>query len=561
MRVRRVAALTLGSVLAACAAQVAAPRSAAPTAVSSAALSAVPDAVYVRESANGTPAYLTRIDVRSGMTQGALPDGIVSADRSTLYWIESVDGATRTRVHEIDVATGDERRAFTIDGDWLAPSSNDGPFGVSADGRRLVLSRRAAQVDGRWVGGFAVLDVRSGTVTASADLTGPMTSVVTAVAPHGEDVVVTEMAPGRVRMRVWDAAAHAFLTDTAAGPAAWDGAQLGFVGGPRSSADGRRLYFLDAGDANAGPFLRVVDLGTKRLSQLALPPAQRTINGDYEKLLLWTLALSRDGSTAYAANAALGYVAEIDAHTLALRRAAQLAVSAVDPGPLARVHRAFLPVAEAKRYIRGGALVSSDGRRLYVPGTRGIDVIDVATLRLAAVWAKDGAFDGMALSPDGARLYGIDDQTGQIEVIRTSDGAPLGAFRTQQYAMDIPVVERADASRILAPAPPAPCGSYAPPDPGAPAEIQHLKTSATVVRVVSPCAIEARIAGGYGTLAKFSDRDVVLRATGGTTFASASAGDLDAIRKMGLKAGETFTLSFDGRAFPDGSYPLTFMNR
>jgi hypothetical protein len=36
---------------------------------------------------------------------------------------------------------------------------------------------------------------------------------------------------------------------------------------------------------------------------------------------------------------------------------------------------------------------------------------------------------------------------------------------------------------------------------------------------------------------------------------------LAAIGAFGLKAGDTFTLSFDSRAFPDGSYPLNFMNR
>ncbi|MDP9245128.1 MAG: hypothetical protein M3O64_00605, partial [Chloroflexota bacterium] len=105
------------------------------------------------------------------------------------------------------------------------------------------------------------------------------------------------------------------------------------------------------------------------------------------------------------------------------------------------------------------------------------------------------------------------------------------------------------------------CGAYAAPDPSVPAEIQHLKTSATVIGVVSPCTVQVRIAGGIGTLTPFTGKVITLRATSQTTFASADQGDLAAIGRFGLKAGDEFTLSFDSRAFPDGSYHLNFMNR
>jgi hypothetical protein len=73
--------------------------------------------------------------------------------------------------------------------------------------------------------------------------------------------------------------------------------------------------------------------------------------------------------------------------------------------------------------------------------------------------------------------------------------------------------------------------------------------------------VRVRIAGGVGTLAPFNGKIISLRATSQTTFASAAQGDLVAIGRMGLKADDAFTLSFDSRAFPDGSYPLNVMNR
>jgi hypothetical protein len=93
------------------------------------------------------------------------------------------------------------------------------------------------------------------------------------------------------------------------------------------------------------------------------------------------------------------------------------------------------------------------------------------------------------------------------------------------------------------------------------AEIRHLKTSASVLQVTSACTVRVLIAGGGGTLATFTNKEIVLRATTRTTFGTASQGDLEAIGHFGLKPGETFTLSFDSRPFSDGSYPINFMNR
>ncbi len=106
-----------------------------------------------------------------------------------------------------------------------------------------------------------------------------------------------------------------------------------------------------------------------------------------------------------------------------------------------------------------------------------------------------------------------------------------------------------------------PCGVFDPPPLNVDADVQHLKTSASVIAVTSPCTVRVLIAGGGGTLAAFTNKEIVLRATSRTTFASAARGDLDAIGRLGLRAGDVFTLSFDGRPFSDGSYPINGMNR
>ena len=117
------------------------------------------------------------------------------------------------------------------------------------------------------------------------------------------------------------------------------------------------------------------------------------------------------------------------------------------------------------------------------------------------------------------------------------------------------------AMRVQPSATLAPCQAFTPPDMNVDAGIQHLKTSASVVQVTSACTVRVVIAGGRGTLATFTNREIVLRATSRTTFGTASQGDLEAVGRFGFKPGETFTLSFDSRPFSDGSYPINFMNR
>lgn len=111
-------------------------------------------------------------------------------------------------------------------------------------------------------------------------------------------------------------------------------------------------------------------------------------------------------------------------------------------------------------------------------------------------------------------------------------------------------------------APSVECGAYAPPPLDVGAEVSHNKTAGTVLDVPSACTVRVRVATGNSvTLGNLNDRVIVLRATSRTMFRTAAQGDLGAIGRFGLKAGDVFTLAFDGRPFPDGSYPLNYMNR
>jgi hypothetical protein len=550
--------LVLLLVLASCGAQVAAPRGDSSSAQPLAAGALAPDAVYVRQSGNGQTALISVIDARSGAVLRALPNGVVSADRSTLYRAELLNGGSQTRVSAIDLPTGREVRAFTINGAFSTSSALDGSAGLSGDGRWLVLARDTIKLGDQWISGFAVLNTAVGAVSGRVELKSTSTYAYAGVAPDGGSLFLQEQGDSAVRLRVWDFSTAAFLPDAVIG-AQWDGRQQGFATVPLSTGDATSVVWLDTGKGS-GPVVRVLELGTKRVTTIALPDGQRS--DDFEKYLLWSLALSRDGTTLYAVNPALGFINELYPRAGVLHRTNRINVTRDPSGGLAALARSFFAVTEAKRYIRGGAVLSHDGRTLYAAGTKGIAVIDTATLGSRATWAADTSFDSFTLSPDGARLYGISDQVGKIRVMRTTDGAVLGEIKPASYPGEVVRIDpAADPNVGSSAAALQACGAYAAPDPSVSAEIQHLKTSATVVEVLSPCTLRVQIAGGAGTLLPFTGKIITLRATSQTTFASADTGDLTAISRFALKPQDTFTLSFDSRAFPDGSYPLNFMNR
>ena len=170
MRVHRRSALVLLAVLASCGLQGAAPRDAGPSPSAASPGELPAEAIYVRQAGNGQPALISVLDVRTGAVLRAVPDGIVSVDRSTVFTTEFADGGRQTRIHVTDLASGQERRAFTIDGAFSTLPSFGGATGLNADGRWLVLARNQIKVDDQWITDFAVVETASGRAAGRVQL-------------------------------------------------------------------------------------------------------------------------------------------------------------------------------------------------------------------------------------------------------------------------------------------------------------------------------------------------------------------------------------------------------
>ncbi len=396
------------------------------------------DVLYVRSA--GTSSAILVIDTRSGQTLRTLNDGAVSADAARVYWSESLSGATKTAIHLADLANGKELRTFTVDGD-LRPAGNPITFNplvgdrrLTNDGRYLALMSIPFQLDREWVTKLAVVNTDTGTIASSAELRGQSTYGFVTFAPDGRSLFLEQYGDGATRTRAFDVGSGKLLDLTGEGLVT-----TGFRTAGVLSPDGRTMFRLDTGSATTNctstdgpeciangspPYVVALDLVTRRVTRLMLPVAQRS--GDFEKYLLWSLAITPDGSTLYAVNPALGVVDQVDARQMSLRRTAPITVARAHDEVITTIARFFFPVAEAKRYIIGGALLSPDGRTIYAAAHDGVAVIDAATLRSRAVWQPAHQIDTLRLSSDGRRLYAVDNMQGKLAMIDAETGASLG---------------------------------------------------------------------------------------------------------------------------------------
>ncbi len=460
MRPRRVIVLAFAFSLAACSAQVAVPRATeTPSAPTSQAATPRPtnatnDIVYLRSVGTGGVAKILAIDARTGATLRTLPDGSPTSDRSTLLATEEANGATQTVVRQLEIGSGRELGSFTLDGTYHAIWTDGGQSALSRDGRHLALSIYPYQQSGEWVTGLRVVNVGSGAIEATLDLKAQSTYGFVAMSPDGRSLYLNQFGEGATGLRVFDVPSSTLLPATAIAGVRNQG---GFRPPPVFSQDGRWLFTLDAGATSnctsfdgprctpkpdEQPYVLGLDLVSRRMVTAPLPMEQRST--DFEKYLLWSVGVAPDGGNVYAINPALGVIDEVDARAMKIRRTSSITVSHADQGVLAAVGRFFFPVADAKRYITGGALLSPTGDRIYAAGYKGIAVVNTADLSSRAVWQADGEFDALALTSDGERLYAVTNANGKIAIIATLDGSKIGELKIPAFGQ---AIVRIDSTR------------------------------------------------------------------------------------------------------------------
>ncbi len=422
------------------------------------------DHLYVREGYGSPAEHLVVIDAATGTREQDLPLGVPSPDWSTLYSVEHGEGTTTVRA--IEVKTGRTVRQTQVGGQYdLTYVDLDGkPGGLSPDGHWLVLSPAFTNAPASQPNRFAVLDTTSSQPPRLVTLDNNFW--FDAISNDGHTLYLIERLstpdPASYQVRLYDLVQGKLLPDAIADKTDTED-MSGYRLSSIASLDGKWLYSL-YGRNSEGPFIHALNL-TDRFAVCIDLPSQWKETG--EKALLWSLAMTADGKTLYAVNAALGFVAQVDTAQLTVQRTATLpAPSAMAPNLLARLAQWLAPTAEAKRILIGGAALSPDGRTLFALGEKGLLVINTSDLALRGRYLKDWALDSLALSPDGTRLYVVSAERSKIVQLDPATGMSVAEIAGVSHPWGIwHTSEALTSSTPVSDGPPATCPVTRRPEP------------------------------------------------------------------------------------------------
>ncbi len=402
----------------------------------------VHERLYIRDGYGSPSGHLAVIDAATGTQEQALPLGVPSFDWSTLYTVEHGNG--KTTVRAVDVKTGQTLRQTQVQGEYdLTYVDMDGrPGGLSHNGHWLVLTQTYTDDPVTQSSRLVVLDTAFAQPPKWIQLDGNFW--FDAISDDGSALYLIERLstgfPANYQVRLYDVA-QGELTPVAIVDKTDTEAMSGSRQSSIASPDGKWLYSLYLRGSH-GPFIHALNLADRYAVCIDLPSEW---GNSGEQQLLWSLAMTPDGKTLYAVNAALGFVAQVDTAQLTVQHTATWPIpSAMAPHWLTRLAQWLVPTAEAKRILIGGAALSLDGRTLFALGEKGLLAINTSDLSLRGRYLLDRTLDSLALSPSGAWLYVVSAEQGQVLQVDPTNGIIVAEIASGSHpwgiwhAADIP---------------------------------------------------------------------------------------------------------------------------
>jgi hypothetical protein len=334
-----------------------------------------------------------------------LPAGLVSQDHQRLY--AATASGDHTRVSVYDTRTGLAVRTFTTPGAYSTSGAGFADAVLSGDGTWLAL-RSQTHLTGQT--SLALVNTVSGVAEQMA-LAGDFE--LDGVSPAGTMLYLIQRvgdAANHYYVRAYDVTKRALVEGTIVDKTEIGEAQMN--GAPLTrqiSADGSRAYTLYIDPARNIAFIHGLPLEDDANAPLFARCIDLPVGASGAMLPYYTLALSADGTTLYAATAALGLVTSVtvagDVFSINIIGKGKF-IANTGPGV----------GAMSGRDLRGGAALSRDQQSLFVAGEHGIWVLDTTTLRLRSSYLLDHAFTSLATSSDGRTLYAVDATDGVVSV-------------------------------------------------------------------------------------------------------------------------------------------------
>ena len=323
--------------------------------------------LYVQPHGPGGP--MLAYDTASRRPVLEFGPGIASAD-GQVYFSASRRGQ-RTRLWRSNVATGEPAGSRLLRGAWDVEA-------VSASGERVALVRRRPHRTT-----VQVFDFRGARATHVLRLQGNFE--VEAISPDGEYLfLIQHLAKRRYLVRQYDLLHERLVARPLRAP----GVKLmaGYAWSGIASQDGRWLLTLYLSTARNSAFVHSLDLQRSKPVCIGLPSS-----GRFERLKRYSLTLEPGGQTLFAANPALGVVAEIDLTGSRVYRTTRFAPSRSVAAPRAATL----------------STISRNGRTLYFSAGRDLWAYDAAYRLVRGPYATNGMIIGVGYGTKDRRIYAV----------------------------------------------------------------------------------------------------------------------------------------------------------
>ena len=338
----------------------------------------------------------------------SLPAGLSSQDHQRLYTANPANGQTTISV--INTQSGTKMHTFTIPGAYSTASASYDSAVLSANGQWMALRELGQSAN---VTTIALVDTQVGKTTQTIHLNGDFT--LDAISPAGKALYLLQKlndTPGHYYVRVYNAGENVLedtpIVDKTASYPSGDPNMTGVALTRQVSNAGTFAYTLYIDTRRNYAFIHELPLNDQVYPTIAhcidLP-----VGKSADLLHFYTLALSPDGGTLYAANGALGVVSSIN-------------VTSGDPLGIFNdkvqntTHfnhgNASVSNIERGRMLYNGAALSSDQKTLYFAGIQGLWVMNTSNLNIQGHYLVQQTLTGVALSSDNQTLYAVDPAKG-----------------------------------------------------------------------------------------------------------------------------------------------------
>ncbi len=355
------------------------------------------------------------LDSGSGTVVRELPIGTPASDWSRYYVVTPLPGSAQLKA--IDPASGRTLAQTSVAAGYSLPNiAFQGPTaGLSPNGQWLTLTSQ------RRVAGVTTTDFLVGSSSLSGSfktihLKGDF--VFDALSNDGNSLYLIQKMgdPNHYQVRLYDVSTSFLAPQPVVDKREPNEPMNGIRGDSVSDPAGNHVYTVYA--RQAGPFIHALPLDQPIAWCVDLPSKNPS---NIELQFHWALAISPDGSSLYAANAAIGTVAVMTTgQPPRIVRTASVALHFPSPsggGP------GWGLLAEAKGPQIGGAALSPDGSTLYSFADRSVVAIDTTTLKVRARYLDPWMPDTMRLSSDGKWLYVAESSENKLWQIDPITGA------------------------------------------------------------------------------------------------------------------------------------------